>query len=264
MASGPLALCADFVFEGRPVRIARNGELWFVLADACQAMEILNPSQVANRLDPDERGICNVDTPSGPQEMLIVSEPGLYKLIATSRKPVAVRFDRFVRHEVLPSIRKYGCYPPPVDLTPPPAMAEFFNQFTEFKGEVRNEFKQVNAKLSLIVDNSAKGRKDPTLETQRIHGKVIRYHYFCKCPCGECDITIMDENGFIPKVSNYHHQFNRWDNRPTATIPLAEDCHKRIERDADARTRFGAKAFPMFQALLARLRPRQPRLPLGD
>jgi prophage antirepressor-like protein len=33
--------------------------------------------------------------------MVIISEPGLYKLLMTSRKPVARRFDRF-RHEVLP------------------------------------------------------------------------------------------------------------------------------------------------------------------
>src|SRR5262245_34824742 len=183
MASGPLALCADFVFEGRPVRIARNGELWFVLADVCQALELSPDSKPARRLDEDEKGVHIMHTPGGPQEMLIVSEPGLYKLIATSRKPVAARFDRMVRHEVLPSVRKHGCYPPPIDLTPPPAMTELFNQFTEFKGEVRNEFKQVNAKLSLIVDNSNKGRKDPTAETERTHHKGICHHYFHCCPC---------------------------------------------------------------------------------
>jgi prophage antirepressor-like protein len=41
---------------------------------------------------------------------LIVSESGLYKLIFTSRLPKANDFRRWVAHDVLPSIRKTGCY----------------------------------------------------------------------------------------------------------------------------------------------------------
>ncbi len=33
-----------------------------------------------------------------------MSEPGLYHLISRTHKPEAVAFDRWVRHEVLPSI----------------------------------------------------------------------------------------------------------------------------------------------------------------
>jgi anti-repressor protein len=93
-------------FEGQPVRlVARAGDLWFVLADICQALELTNPTETARCLDDDEKGLSTIETLDGPQELVIVSEPGLYKLIATSRKPVAVRFDRWVRHEVLVSIR---------------------------------------------------------------------------------------------------------------------------------------------------------------
>lgn len=51
-----------------------------------------------------------MNTLGGAQEMTVVSEPGLYKLIMTSRKPAAKRFDRWVRHDVLPAIRKTGNY----------------------------------------------------------------------------------------------------------------------------------------------------------
>ena len=44
------------------------------------------------------------------QEMMIVSEAGLYSLILRSRKPEAKAFKRWVTHEVLPSIRKTGAY----------------------------------------------------------------------------------------------------------------------------------------------------------
>jgi prophage antirepressor-like protein len=46
------------------------------------------------------------------REMTIVSESGMYRLIMRSNKPAAERFQDWVTDEVLPSIRKYGCYPP--------------------------------------------------------------------------------------------------------------------------------------------------------
>lgn len=61
-------------------------------------------------LDQDEKGTHLMRTPGGPQELLICSEPGLYKLIARSRRPEAREFDRFVRHEILPTIRRTGRY----------------------------------------------------------------------------------------------------------------------------------------------------------
>ena len=42
--------------------------------------------------------------------MNFVSEAGLYRLIMSSRKPEAKKFQRWVYHEVLPSIRRYGYY----------------------------------------------------------------------------------------------------------------------------------------------------------
>lgn len=90
--------------------IMRDGEPWFVAKDVCTCLEIANVSDACSRLDEDERGIVSTDTPSGKQEMLIVSEPGLYSLIGSSKKPEAKAFKRWVNHEVLPSIRKTGGY----------------------------------------------------------------------------------------------------------------------------------------------------------
>jgi prophage antirepressor-like protein len=44
----------------------------------------------------------------GMAQAILISEPGLYKLIAKSDKPQAKAFDRWVRHEVLPAIAKTG------------------------------------------------------------------------------------------------------------------------------------------------------------
>jgi len=49
---------------------------------------------------------------SSNQEAVVISEPGLYRLILTSRKPQAEPFQDWVCQEVLPQIRKTGKYEP--------------------------------------------------------------------------------------------------------------------------------------------------------
>lgn len=110
-----------FSFDGTPVRVTvRPDGPWFVLADVCRVLEIGNPSDAARRLDDDERGVDTVETPSAPQQMVIINESGLYSLILTSRKPSAKRFKKWVTSEVLPAIRKTGGYMVDPQPAPPP------------------------------------------------------------------------------------------------------------------------------------------------
>jgi prophage antirepressor-like protein len=98
-------------FDEKQVRtIDRDGELWWVLKDVCEALEVSDTSNVAKRLDDDERGTYQISTLGGNQEMLIISESGLYNVILRSDKPKAKLFRKWVTHEVLPSIRKTGGY----------------------------------------------------------------------------------------------------------------------------------------------------------
>ena len=90
--------------------IMRDGEPWFVAADVCRALDINNVSDAVARLDNDEKGFVLTDTPGGKQNVSIISEPGLYALVLSSRKPEAKNFKRWVTHEVLPTIRKTGSY----------------------------------------------------------------------------------------------------------------------------------------------------------
>jgi prophage antirepressor-like protein len=99
---------ADFQFRTMDI----NGENWFVLADACRALDIKNPSDAAKRLDDDEKAIAPADTLRGTQSMLIVNESGLFSLILRSDKPQARKFKKWVTSEVLPSIRRTGSYIP--------------------------------------------------------------------------------------------------------------------------------------------------------
>ncbi len=95
--------------EKRPVRTVEiNGEVWFVAKDVCDILEHSNHRMAIQDLDEDEKGVSNVYTLGGMQDMTIISEPGLYKLAFKSRKKEAKKFVRWVTHEVLPAIRRTG------------------------------------------------------------------------------------------------------------------------------------------------------------
>ena len=95
-----------------------NGEPWFVAVDVCKVLEIKNSRDAVSKLYEDEkqtvlipaRGVSSTDTQGGYQNMTVVNEPGLYKLVFSSRKKEALEFQNWVYREVLPSIRKYGYY----------------------------------------------------------------------------------------------------------------------------------------------------------
>jgi prophage antirepressor-like protein len=72
-----------------------------------QNPRIQNVTQALQRLDEDERSMFNIGRQGNAN---IVNEPGLYELIFASRKPEAKTFKKWLKQEVLPSIRKTGSY----------------------------------------------------------------------------------------------------------------------------------------------------------
>jgi len=106
-----------FSYEGNEVRTVQKGsEILWVLKDVCGILGIEKYRDAATRLDDDEREPVLVDTLGGRQEMIAVTESGLYSIILLSRKPEAKKFKRWVTHEVLPTIRKHGAYVTPAKL----------------------------------------------------------------------------------------------------------------------------------------------------
>ena len=108
-----------FDFKGAALRTLtdENGEPWFVAKDVCDILGT-DTRDLHKILESDE--ITNVDSihiaQNGGKAPLIISEPGLYRLVMKSRKPEAKEFQRWVTHEVLPSIRKTGGYIPTTDV----------------------------------------------------------------------------------------------------------------------------------------------------
>ena len=93
--------------------IEKDGEPWFVAVDVCDILGLSNPTIAVSRLDKDERAKFNLGRQG---DATIVNEPGLYTLILGSRKPEAKAFKRWITHDIIPSIRKYGAYMTPEKL----------------------------------------------------------------------------------------------------------------------------------------------------
>lgn len=88
-----------------------NGEAWFVAADVATALGYKKPYEAIKQHCKEKgtvkRGIL---TNGGVQEMLIINEHNIYRLIFGSQLPSARKFEDWVFEEVLPAIRKTGYY----------------------------------------------------------------------------------------------------------------------------------------------------------
>lgn len=101
-----------FDFRGHEVRVIQgdDGEPRWVAADVAKVLGFSEASAMTRHLDDDEKGLSNWQTPGGEQQMITITESGLYSAILRSRRPEAKDFKRWVTREVLPQIRKRGGY----------------------------------------------------------------------------------------------------------------------------------------------------------
>lgn len=111
-----------FEFENNQVRTLADGdEVMFVASDIAKILGYRDAANLTRTLDDDEKGTYGVSTPrSGMQNMTLITESGLYRAVLNrelgyldgEQKEFVKRFQRWVTHEVLPTIRKTGGYIP--------------------------------------------------------------------------------------------------------------------------------------------------------
>jgi prophage antirepressor-like protein len=81
--------------------------------------------------------------------MLAITEPGLYKLVMRSNKPVAEKFQEWVCEDVLPSIRKKGEY-----------VLEEYKQKIEEQQKVIEEDKKKSDEQQKVIEEEKKKSED--------------------------------------------------------------------------------------------------------
>lgn len=115
--------------------------------EICELLGIGDFKRALKRLDDDERIMGKADSFWHGQRVIFITESGLYTLILESRKPEAKVFKRWITHEVLPSLRRYGQYPPPKRL---PA-AEPLKLTAQLEALLPAEVKQLPLRRQMII-----------------------------------------------------------------------------------------------------------------
>lgn len=101
----------EFPFTGDPVRaILIDDQPWFVAADVCAILGYGHTGSTLRMLRDREKGEHPMHTPGGVQNLKVINEPGLYRLVMRSNRPAAEAFQDWVSEVVLPSIRKTGTF----------------------------------------------------------------------------------------------------------------------------------------------------------
>ena len=101
-----------FQFKDQTVRtvVGGDGEVLFVGKDVCEILGYSNPNDAMN----DHcRGVATrypLLTPGGKQDVRVLIQADVLRLIVRSKKPEAVEFEKWVFEEVLPSISATGGY----------------------------------------------------------------------------------------------------------------------------------------------------------
>ena len=101
-----------FQFESHAVRVITNdaGEPLFVAKDVAVALGYANTSDAIKAHCKGVAQSYPLQTAGGIQEVRVIREPDLYRLIFKSTLPSAQEFERLVVEEILPAIRKTGTY----------------------------------------------------------------------------------------------------------------------------------------------------------
>lgn len=99
--------------------IEEDGQAFTVASDLAHMLGHRDAANMLRNLDEDEKGTRTVSTPGGPQQMAVVTEAGMYHAILM-RKSACVKdpearttiesFQRWVTHQVLPTIHRTGAY----------------------------------------------------------------------------------------------------------------------------------------------------------
>lgn len=89
-------------WNGHTIRFVEKepGDWWAVAADVAKALGYRMASDMTRFLEPEEKDTHNVRTPGGNQEMVVISETGIYEAIFNSRRKEAREFKKWIKQVI--------------------------------------------------------------------------------------------------------------------------------------------------------------------
>ena len=184
-----------------------NGEVWFVAKDIAEALEYSEASNTARIFQSVPEIWCEVkrihltsDKPTARpyQEMLCLSEQGLYFFLGRSDKKKALPYQMWIAGEVIPSIRKHGAY-----LTP--KLQEELITNPDFIIRLAQELKAERAKAQALTAQVAAQTQQISVQTQQIaelQPKASYYDVILACKDLLAITTIAKDYGWSGQKMN--------------------------------------------------------------
>ena len=150
---------------GKVRTIEIDGEPYFIGKDVAEILGYTNPQRaIREHVDDDDKGVNEMVTPGGIQQLVCINESGLYSLILSSKLPKAKEFKRWVTSEVLPSIRKHGAYAVDELLNDPELAIKAFTALKEERQKSKRLSEQIEAgKPKVIFADSVSAAKTSIL-----------------------------------------------------------------------------------------------------
>lgn len=137
--------------------IEQNGEPWFVGKDVALALGYKDTvNALKSHVDEQDKAGWRITTQFGEKETTIINESGVYSLIFSSKLEGAQRFKHWVTSEVLPSIRKTGCYGTP-DLSELSPELRCLIRLEQQQKQQAQELVRLNQKLDQLQGTGAFG-----------------------------------------------------------------------------------------------------------
>ncbi|WP_318509712.1 BRO-N domain-containing protein [Photobacterium leiognathi] len=163
-------------------------------------------------LDDDEHKNFTLAHPETGDEVC-VTEPGLYRLLSRDETPAGKAFQRWIFHEVIPSIREHKQYPPPdktcSDITSTNfASMDVTETSLQMIAHLANGLIETRKEFASFKADTEKFKGETTLRLENLEAKDELYGLICmdEFLSRHPDITI-DRERFLGACANFKLKF---------------------------------------------------------
>ena len=168
----------------------------FRAKDVADWLDITNVSQMVQSVDEDEKGIYNVYTLGGNQDVLFLTENGVYEVLMLSRKPVAKDFKKEVK-KMLHALRTKKATLMPTNFAD--ALEAYAKEVRAREEAQQALFAETQQKLAALEQ-----KEKAEAETERIiqYNKNFHSHLYTATDLAK----MLGTNPYrIGKIANEHH-----------------------------------------------------------
>ncbi|WP_312922504.1 BRO family protein [Empedobacter brevis] len=194
-----------------------DGEIWFVATDVAKTLGYAKPSNAINsHCKPKGTLKQGIPTSSGVQNMTIINESNVYRLIIKSQLPAAEKFEEWLFEEVVPSIRKKGYYGK-IDRTQLP---NFYLRYKENVHKIDRNYFSVISELFVTL-NAELEKFGYEIPDKGIKGQGMYPDYLIgDLLVIRSDIEPRHNDDIIVSVNNSEYTFKRYDQVHKKLEPL--------------------------------------------